>query len=422
MARIAGWDQNPKLYFPHIASTATWKTEICVINTSSSETVNGTFKAYSNVGVHVSEDRAVSLAPHGRREITVGNEFSNPADIGYIVFESDLDAMAGYTKFYTGGQYRVAVPAVSEINNGDIYISHIASSNAWWTGVSLLNTTSSPKTLTIEFNNGTTKTKELTAYEHSAFTIRSLFAGQAQPGIGSAVIKGGSGVVGLELFQSIGKDKQLSGILLKDETSSTIYYPHIASNASWWTGIVAYNPSVSDTTITITPYSEEGTSLTPQSLTISGKGKYIGTVVGLDLPVDTAWLQIEATSPVTGFELFASQNGNRMAGYTGVGISAKEGAFAKLEKDGWTGIAFVNTESGPAAVTLTAYDDSGSVIATKGIDLDAHEKVVSVAETIFTGDDISDATYITYASDREVVGFQLNASSDGMMLDALPGM
>ena len=165
-----------------------------------------------------------------------------------------------------------------------------------------------------------------------------------------------------------------------------------------------------------------GTSLTPQSLQISGQGKYIGTVAGLDLPVDTAWLQIEATSPVTGFELFASQNGKQLAGYTGVGISGKEGTFAKLEKDGWTGIAFVNTESGPATVTLTAYDDSGSVIATKGINMDAQEKVVSIAEAIFTGDDISTATYITYASDREVVGFQLNSSSNGMMLDALPGM
>jgi len=408
------------LYFPHVDSDGTWETELCVINTSNGEAVNGTFKAYNNAGVHVSEDIAVTLAPHSRREITVGYEFADPANIGYVVFESDVDTVVGYTKFYTGGEYRVAIPATSKVNTGDIYVSHIASSNAWWTGVSLLNTTSSPKTLTIEFNNGAIKTKELAAYAHSAFTIRSLFAGQAQPGIGSAVIKGGSGVVGLELFSSMGKARQLSGILLKDATTSTIYYPHIASSTTWWTGIVAYNPSVSDTTITITPYSKEGTSLTPKVLAISGKGKYIGTVAGLDLPVDTAWLQIDATSPVTGFELFATQNGKQLAGYTGVGISGREGAFAKLEKDGWTGIAFVNIEDSPAAVALTAYDDSGSVIATKGINLNAHEKVVAIAEVIFSGDDISNATYVTYASDREVVGFQLNASSNGMMLDALP--
>ncbi|HOO89534.1 MAG TPA: hypothetical protein PLA74_01795 [Syntrophales bacterium] len=425
MARIAGWDpsdSSTKLYFPHVASTTVWETELCVINTSDSQSLTGTFKAYNNAGVHVSEDVAVTLTPHGRREITVGDEFTGPAGIGYIIFESDRGTVSGYTKFYREGQYRVAIPATSEVNTGDIYVSHIASSNAWWTGVSLLNTTSSPKTLTIEFDNGTIMTKELAAYEHSAFTIRSIFDGLSQTDIASAVITGGSGVVGLELFGSMGKARQLSGILLKDKTCSTIYYPHVASNATWWTGIVAYNPSVANTTITITPYNEEGISLIPRSLEIDGQAKYIGTVAGLDLPVDTAWLQIDATSPVTGFELFATQDGNRMAGYTGVDISGKEGVFAKLEKDGWTGIAFVNTEDDPATVALTAYDDSGTVIAAKGIDLDGHEKIVGNPDGIFTGDDITAATYITYSSDREVVGFQLNASSNGMMLDALPGM
>ncbi|MDD5723241.1 MAG: S8 family serine peptidase, partial [Syntrophales bacterium] len=408
------------LYFPHIAGTGTWKTEICVINTSS-QTINGTFKAYNDAGEPVSEIDDVTLAPHGRREITVGDEFSDPADIGYIVFESGLDAVAGYTKFYIEGRYRAAVPAVSGINTGDIYISHIASSDKWWTGISLLNTTSSPKTVTIEFDNGATKTKELAANEHSAFTIRSMFDNKPQPGIHSAVIKGGSGVIGLELFSSIGSARQLGGVLLKDDTGSKIYYPHIVSDSNWWTGIVAYNPSASASTITITPYSKEGASLTTQSLEMSGRGKYIGTVADLDLPVDTAWLQIEATSPVTGLELFATRNGNQLAGYTGVGISGKEGVFAKLEKDGWTGIALANTESSPATVTLTAYNDSGATITTEAINLNAHEKVVNTAEGIFTGD-ISNATYITYSSNKEVVGFQLNASSDSMMLDALPGM
>ncbi len=36
--------------------------------------------------------------------------------------------------------------------------------------------------------------------------------------------------------------------------------------------------------------------------------------------------------------------------------------------------------------------------------------------------DIGNATYIAYASDRNVVGFQLNGSADGTMLDALPGL
>ena len=424
MARIAGWNPDSsagKLYYPHIASAGAWETEICVINTSNSRTVNGTFKAYNNSGGLVSQIDDVILPPHGRREITVGDEFADPASIGYIIFESDSETVAGYTKFYTPGRYRAAIPAVSEINTGDIYITHIASDANWGTGISLLNTTSSPKTLTIEFDNGEEKTVELGSGEHKIFMVRSLFGGQPQPGIHSGVIRDAAGVVGLELFTN-DKGNQMSGILLKGSTTGRIYYPHIATGGplNWGTGIVAYNPSDTGCDITVTSYTEAGDALAPATGTIPGKRQYM-KLIGRDiiLPAGTAWVEVEAESPITGFELFARTN--LLAGYTGVGISGTEGIFAKIEKDGGTGIAFVNIEDNPAVVTLTAYDDSGTVRATQTVNLDAREKMLGIPESIFTGD-ISSATYIGYSSDRETVGFQLNESSDGMMLDALPGM
>jgi alpha-tubulin suppressor-like RCC1 family protein len=408
------------LYYPHIASTGVWETEICVINRSDSDTVMGTFKAYNNTGELVSDMNDIALSPHGRKEITVGDDFTDPAGIGYIIFESDSDKIAGYTKFFTKGRYRVAIPAASEINTGDIYITHIASDSAagWGTGISLLNTTSSAKSLTIEFDNGQTKTVDIAANEHKVFLIRNLFEGEYQPDIYSAVIRDAGGVVGLELFTNI-PGNQMSGILLKDDTTMRLYYPHTASTSGWATGIVAYNPSDTDCSISITPFTKTGYQLTPVTNTIGGKQKYVGLVSALGLPAETAWVMIDAASPVTGFELFASPN--LLAGYTGVGIIRKEGIFVKLEKDGGTGIAFVNIGGQPASVTLNAYDDSGSVVATQTIYLNAYEKNIGTPETIFE-EDVSNATYITYISDKQIAGFQLNASSDGMMLDALPGM
>ncbi|RZB38000.1 MAG: hypothetical protein SRB2_00346 [Desulfobacteraceae bacterium Eth-SRB2] len=410
------------LYFPHIASNSTWETEICVINTSAVQSLTGNLRAYNDSGQEVSSTPVI-LAANARRQIVIGDELPNPSGIGYIIFESDSENVCGYTKFYIEGKYRVAVPAVSDINTGDIYLSHIASNTSWWTGVSLLNTTSSSKQLTIEFDNGTTKPITIAAKAHQAFTINSLFGGVLQPNINSAVIKNGSGIVGLELFGSSDSsgDNYLSGILLKDNTTTHIYYPHIASNSTWWTGIVAYNPAVTSCTLTITPFSEDGTSLTPQTITLAGKEKYIGTAQSLYFPDGTAWFRIVASNPITGFELFGTTDGNQLGGYTGVGISGTDGVFAKTEKDGWTGIAFVNIENAPAIVAMTAYNDSGNVIATESLNIAAYEKVVNVAPNLFS-QDISNTTYIGYSSDGEVVGFQLNGSSDNMMLDALPGM
>jgi hypothetical protein len=283
-----------------------------------------------------------------------------------------------------------------------------------------VNTNSEEKNMTITFNNGQRSSLTIAAGEHKIFTIASLFGGQSQPDLKSAVITNAGGVIGLELF---GGDNQLDGLLLADDTVSTIYYPHVADVTKWWTGIVAYNPSSSACEITITPYSAAGTALTPSTLDLAGKEKYVGVVKNLDLPDDTAWFRIDSTRPLVGFELFGTLDGKQLAAYAeGSGAGAKEGVFPKIEKSGWTGIAFVNTEGDEASVTLTAYDDNGNEIAVETITLGGYAKVVNLAENIFAPVNIGRATYIGYSSDKDVVGFQLNGSSDGKMLDGLPAL
>ena len=134
-------------------------------------------------------------------------------------------------------------------------------------------------------------------------------------------------------------------------------------------------------------------------------------------------VQGDSTLPLSGFELFGTNDGKQLAAYAEKsGTGARDGVFAKLEKDGgWTGIAFVNTEDSGTPVKLTAYNDNGDVVATAGGYVGGHVKMVYVAETFFS-EDISSATYITYSSDKNIVGFQLNGSSDGTMLDGLPAL
>jgi formylglycine-generating enzyme required for sulfatase activity/phosphatidylethanolamine-binding protein (PEBP) family uncharacterized protein len=407
------------LYFPHVDTSLPWQTEIAIINTGN-QTVTGTLRGMSDAG-QIIDTKAVTLPAHGRRQITVAMEFTDHTKIGYIAFETESDAVQGYTKLYQQGKYRAAMPAVKEVNANNIYIPHIASSADWWSGVTLLNTTAVTKELTLTFNNGVSKSYALKANERWTFTIGELLGNPLQPGIESAVITNASGVIGVELFGSVGFGTQLDGILLSGTTASILYYPHVASDAVWWTGIVAYNPSDLACTITITPYSAEGTLLSSKTLTIVGKGKYIGAVAGLDLPAQTAWFKIASTIPITGFELFGTTDGSQLAAYAGGGTGATTGVFAKIEKDGWTGIAFVNMEAAAASVTLTAYKDDGTVLATQVLPVGGYAKVVNNPEKIFS-QDIGSATYIAYTSDRNIIGFQLNASADGTMLDALPGL
>jgi hypothetical protein len=404
------------IYFPHVASNIQWETEIAVINKSDQE-VSGILKAYDREGTEISQ-KSLVLSGSGRRALTIGSEFSNPEDIRYMVFSGNSSKVCGYTKFYQEGLYRVAVPAVQKINTGDIYIPHIASNEKWWTGLALVNTTDVEKTIDINFNNGETKQVVMSAGRHMSFPIKSRFGGTPQPGIKSAIISGGSGVVGLELF---GGATVLSGVLVKDDSADTLYFPHVASDNKWWTGIAAYNPSSANAGLTVTPYTENGSALDALSVDIPAGQKYLGSARELELPKNTAWFKLESSRPLNGFELFGTSNGNQLAGYSAVNINRQQGVFPKIEQEGWTGVAFVNISSSSAAITLSIYDDDGFKIAEENIALAAHEKVVDRPENIF-GSSITDATYMKFSSNRDVVGFQLNSAAGGMMLDALPGM
>jgi hypothetical protein len=409
-----------------VETSLPWHTEIAIINVSPSQSITGTLKAYNDDGVLIETRTAVTLPPRGRREIAVSSEFVNHLNIGYIIFEANSNAVQGYTKFTEGlNRYRAAIPAVKEVNpSPEIYIPHIASDAKWWTGLSLVNTTSAAKELTITFDNAENRRITLNARQHRVVDIaRDFFNNQPRPDIHSAVIANATGIIGLELFGSIVGGNQMDGIPLTGNTASTITYPHTAGD-DWWTGIVAYNTPPSAGTMTITSYDGDGNFLAAQTRTIAGKGKYVGTVAELGFPARTAWFKIDSTTPLSGFELFGTPGNNLLAAYAGGGgTGATAGVFPKIEKDGWTGIAFVNTEAVAASVTLNAYSDAGGTpVATRVLSVGGHAKVVEYADVLFSPQDIGAASYITYSSNRNMVGFQLNGSSDGTMLDGLPAL
>ena len=243
------------LYFPHVDTTTNaWQTEICVINLSATGNLDGDLKIYSQTGTLVNSQH-ISVLPKARRQFNVGTDLQGASNFkGYIVFQNPSGSAVGYTKFTQVGGERVAIPAVDGTSIDNIYVTHIAWA-PWWTGISLVNTTSETKTLTIRFNNGQTKTLTLGPNAQYVNTIAALLNNVIDTTIESAVIENASGIVGLELF---GNGSQLGGVPLTSQTSTTLFYPHVESTSGWWTGIVAYNPSATTTAqITVKSYDSE---------------------------------------------------------------------------------------------------------------------------------------------------------------------
>ncbi len=430
-AKLSGWNGSSqeltKLYYPHVTNASPWNTEICIINKNTLLTIQGKFHAYTDQGVEILPSVAKNIPPNGRIGLILSHIFKTSQKIAYVIFESSSDKICGYTKFFIDNKYMAAVPAIlsKDISNGNVYIPHIALNQGWWTGLGLVNTTNASVTLGFEFNNGSTITKILGPGAHSSFTMSSLLTGKDIDNIKAGAIKNATGIIGLELFGT--NNHYLSGITLSDKTFTRLYYPHVASDSDWWTGIVVYNPGNNNLSITIKPYDKSGRLLSfanPEAATISlqAKTKYIGTAASLSFPQKTAWFALESSLPVTGFELFGRQDKTRLGGYGTLSQGLSSGIFPRLSSnsEGWSGIAFVNIADNSAQVTLAAYDDTGNNIGNTEFNLNAHGKIVSIAQSLFSSS-IASATYIRFTSSQKLVGFLLTGSGS-FLLDALPSL
>ncbi|PID73462.1 MAG: hypothetical protein CSB33_03580 [Desulfobacterales bacterium] len=404
-------------YFPHIVSNGVWESEICIVNADASESLTGTFKAYDHDGGLITGIKEVMLAPKARMEMTVSEAFPKEEEIAYIKFETYAETLAGYLKLYDE-ERRVALPVAANENSGDIYVPHIASNEEWKTELVMINTLPETKKIRIEFNTGAVKHVYLKSNECQAVAIRKLFNYAPQPDIRSAVIRDAEGLVALDLFEG---EKELGGVILTTAHSGKLYFPHIASNEYWWTGIVAYNPSSSPTEVIFHPFSGDGKPLGYQSMQIQANDNIMAKISDLGMSSDTAWFYLEASRPITGLGLFGTETHTEMASYRAVDESHLTGVFPKLDKEGWTGLAFINPGNQAAVIELKALDDTGVLIASEALAVQGGEKKVALAEDLFSSS-IEDAAYIRYESSMEILGIQLNGSSDRMMLDGVPAM
>ncbi len=422
-----------KLYYPLLDCSDGWQTELALINNDDSVSLTGTMLFYSDFGQLLAA-YSVDLKAHGRREFSVINMLGADGDrVGYAVFEYLMGHPVGYANLSIRGRFRAAVPALADSanNQGEIFIPHIDSSDLWWTRVSFINTSVvDDKEVRIKTNNNFIFSIPVLSMGRSDFKFSDYVPEDLLPTLSSAKIINGEGIIGVELFGSTmnSSSKYLGGVQLSDDSTTTMYYPHTVSDDIWWTGVVGYNPQKIAARVTVTPYRADGKDLsdgfTGGQFEIGGEEKYIGAVSTLKFPVETAWFKLDSTQPLTGFELFGKVDGSQLAGYTSCNIDKKSGIFPKLEKAGWTGIAFVNIGAKTTNVHLYAYNDVGDLVAqSKPLILAANEKKVGDPRKLFEDEgDISLATYIVFDADSSIVGFQLNSSDDEMMLDGLPAL
>lgn len=415
--------ETVNLYFPHVQADESWESEIGIINNDSVNTLSGQLIAYDNDGSQVGSSITIALPAMGRKELLVGETFTDPDSIAYLVYQSNSHAVKGYTRIYvndTAAAAFAAVPA-SDVPSGDIYIPHMTSNtDDWTTTLGLLNTASTDATLQIAFNTGDIKSIDIKAGEHKAVLVKDLFDGTVPESLRAGVIQGAAGIVGVEIFKW---DNLMAATLLKSKLASHMVFPHVPNDDQWVTGLAAYNLSAYTAVVTLIPYSADGAVLEPKALTIGPWNTMVKLTSTIGISEDAAWIDMLSTSEVSGLSLFANLVESNYAGFETIGNTGTSGIFPRVEHSGSdVGIALINTEYETATVTLKAYDNDGEMLAETEISLAGHAKLLNTSDVIFGTTDITGATYFTYSSDKVLSGVQVTLSEDQQMGDALPGL
>ncbi len=202
-----------------------------------------------------------------------------------------------------------------------------------------------------------------------------------------------------------------------------VYFPHVASDASWETEIALLNtiPGGASVHGQLQTYGKDGGNpLELIDLEIPPGGRKEITVGSyFQNPSSLAYVVFLSDSGfVAGYTRF-NQPGNRVS-LPAVAAPVTEGWFPKMETDGWTGLAFVNTSTADANVVLEAYDENGAQVAANDISaVKPGAKVIGLTSQLFAGADLRRARYFTFSSDREIIGFTVSQSDDGLKLDGL---
>ena len=198
----------------------------------------------------------------------------------------------------------------------------------------------------------------------------------------------------------------------------TLYFPHVASGGQWETEIALTNTTAIPVAGELRAMKASGGDpLESVPIAIPAEGRVEVTVgESFQRPQEIAYLSFASDSGfLAGYTRFY-QPGNRAS--LAIGTQSNNGWFTKMEKDGWTGIAFVNVDTVTSTAALTAWDDNGNQVAATTLPLTPGQKFVGMVDQLFKSD-LTNATYFRYSSDKKVLGFTVSGSADGQMLDGL---
>ncbi|MBP7864881.1 MAG: hypothetical protein KA419_02945 [Acidobacteria bacterium] len=214
------------------------------------------------------------------------------------------------------------------------------------------------------------------------------------------------------------------------------YCPHVYTGAAWWTRLSVVNLGLTDYPLTLTLYNPSGQVVDTRTVSsLAPKAQYsaaMDELFGPGIAEQDLWLLVSTRSPIKGALEFGTRDG-----LSQTGLPLSETAFASavfpyvyMNQDTvssyYTGITLINTENVTATVTLRAYNEDNTLVATTDppINIPPKGKYVRLINQVFTGlpDPSVIRMIIASTTVNSLVGFELFGKWGEMGLAGLPAV
>jgi hypothetical protein len=234
---------------------------------------------------------------------------------------------------------------------------------------------------------------------------------------------------GMEMFETVSSYNQMAMLTLSGSTFTTMYIAHTDITWNWWTGLSLNNINESPVDITITGYDAGGNQLATYPLNLQGGERKVAVIQNFfennQVSSDLAWVKVEASAPIKGFELFGVLTGDydQIAGLDAIGSLSSRLLFMHVSKaeNGYTGIAVLNPGDSAVDVNINGYDSDGNLVgSTVTKTINPRQKFVDITSNIFPDD-----THIAYVKvetadeSYSICGFELFGTVDFNYLNGI---
>jgi hypothetical protein len=226
---------------------------------------------------------------------------------------------------------------------------------------------------------------------------------------------------GFEMF--IRKDSDGAACELVGKASYTLLIPHIPEETDiFWTGFAVVNVEEEAALTTWTFYTDNGTVVGIENLTIPPESKLKGLKTELfpDEAASARWATISSDRKLAGIEIYGTHNGG-ICGLVLPDDSYTAGILpdVRTREGEWTGIAITNPMTANAHVSIQLVNAAGVVKANRTETIAPLHRFKTVVADYFTGIVIDDGDTVRFLSDQPVLALEVCGDLDRTFMTAL---